>query len=184
MPRPPASRSRSPIPSDQYTLRGARGQRASVSPERVASGSSKSSGAALVLVSRDVISDDAWGRARAAGWTPDLEPWSKAGIIITASTRPGSAYAAMMVTGSRGVRMQWNYTGDSAGLAGNVTITGYDSADGTGWTKAGAVTLTGLPATAQAGLFAASPFRNMAISQSAIGASGISVASARLSNRK
>ena len=28
-----------------------------------------------------------------------LQPWSKAGIIIKASTRPGSAYAAMMVTG-------------------------------------------------------------------------------------
>ncbi len=93
-----------------------------------------------------------------AGWTPGLQPWSKAGIIITASTKPGSAYAAMMVTGSHGVRMQWNYTGDTAGLAGNVaaaprwlrlvrhgaTITGYDSADGTSWTKAGTVTLAGL----------------------------------------
>jgi hypothetical protein len=37
---------------------------------------------------------------------PGLEPWSKAGIIIKASTSQGSAYAAMMVTGSRGVRMQ------------------------------------------------------------------------------
>ena len=71
-----------------------------------------------------------------------LQPWSKAGIIIKASTRPGSAYAAMMVTGSHGVRMQWDYTQDTAGLAGAVsaaaprwlrltrsgdTITGYDS---------------------------------------------------------
>ncbi len=100
-----------------------------------------------------------------AGWTPDIEPWSKTGIIIKASTKPASAYAAMMVTGSHGVRMQWNYTGDTAGLAGNVTaasprwlrlvrhgdtITGYDSADGTSWTKVATVTLTGLPATAQA----------------------------------
>ena len=56
-----------------------------------------------------------------AGWTPDIEPWSKAGIIIKASTTPGSAYAAMMVTGSHGVRMQWNYTGDIAGLGGTPT---------------------------------------------------------------
>jgi hypothetical protein len=39
------------------------------------------------------------------GLTKGTEPWSKAGVIITASTRPRSAYAAMMVTGSHGVRM-------------------------------------------------------------------------------
>jgi ABC-type transport system involved in multi-copper enzyme maturation permease subunit len=122
-----------------------------------------------------------------AGWTPDVEPWSKAGIIIKASTKPRSAYAAMMVTGSHGVRMEWNYTGDTAGLGGTATtasprwlrlvrhgdtITGYDSADGTSWTKVATVTLTGLPATAQAGLFATSPAHNMVISQSAFGGSG------------
>ena len=121
------------------------------------------------------------------GWTPDVEPWSKAGIIITASAKPGSAYAAMMVTGSHGVRMQWNYTGDIAGLTGTVTttsprwlrlvrhgdtITGYDSADGTSWTKVGTVTLTSLPATAQAGLFATSPAHGTTLSQSAFGGSG------------
>jgi ABC-type transport system involved in multi-copper enzyme maturation permease subunit len=125
-----------------------------------------------------------------AGWTPGIQPWSKAGIIITASTKPGSPYAAMMVTGSHGVRMQWNYTGDTAGLAGNVTaasprwlrlvrhggtITGYDSANGTSWTKVGTVTLTSLSATAQAGLFAASPVHNMVTSQSVIGNSGTAV---------
>jgi ABC-type transport system involved in multi-copper enzyme maturation permease subunit len=36
-------------------------------------------------------------------------------------------------------------------------IRGYDSADGTRWTLVGTATLTGLPATAQAGLFAATP---------------------------
>jgi ABC-type transport system involved in multi-copper enzyme maturation permease subunit len=122
-----------------------------------------------------------------ASMTPGIQPWSKAGIIIKASTKPGSAYAAMMVTGSHGVRMQWNYTGDTAGIAGNVTaasprwlrlvrhgdtVTGYDSASGTSWTKAGTVTLAGLPATAQAGLFATSPGHNRVISQSAIGQSG------------
>ena len=122
-----------------------------------------------------------------AGWTPGIQPWSKAGIIITASTKPGSAYAAMMVTGSHGVRMQWNYTGDTAGLAGTATtasprwlrlvrhgdtITGYDSAGGTSWIKVGTVTLARLPAAAQAGLFATSPARSMVISQSAFGGSG------------
>ena len=107
-----------------------------------------------------------------AGMTPGVQPWAKAGIIIKAGTRQGSAYAAMMVTGSHGVRMQWNFTHDVAGLAGKVSadsprwlrlarsgdvITGYDSADGAHWTKVGTVTLAGLPSTAQAGLFAASP---------------------------
>jgi ABC-type transport system involved in multi-copper enzyme maturation permease subunit len=101
-----------------------------------------------------------------------LEPWSKAGIIIKDGTRQGSAYAAMMVTGGNGVRMQWNYTRDTAGLPGAVsaasprwlrltrdgrTITGYDSADGTHWTRAGTITLAGLPSTVQAGLFVTSP---------------------------
>ena len=84
----------------------------------------------------------------------------------------GSAYAAVMATGGHGTRMQWNYTGDTAGLAGGVSaasprwlrltragevITGYDSADGTSWTKIGAVILPGLTSTVQAGLFATSP---------------------------
>jgi ABC-type transport system involved in multi-copper enzyme maturation permease subunit len=99
-------------------------------------------------------------------------PWSKAGIIIKDGTSQGSAYAAMMVTGGNGVRMQWNYTGDTPGLAGAVsaasprwlrltrdgdTITGYDSADGTHWTQVGTVALAGLPSTVQAGLFVTSP---------------------------
>jgi ABC-type transport system involved in multi-copper enzyme maturation permease subunit len=107
-----------------------------------------------------------------AGMKPGVQPWSKAGIIIKASTRSGSAYAAMMVTGTHGVRMQWDFTHDVAGLAGKVstssprwlrltrsgdTITGYDSADGARWTRVGAATLAGLPSTTQSGLFAASP---------------------------
>ncbi len=120
-----------------------------------------------------------------------LQPWSKAGIIIKASTRPGSAYTAMMVTGDHGVRMQWDYTQDTSGLAGAVsataprwlrlirsgdTISGYDSADGTHWTRVGTATLAGLPATVQAGLFAASPSSSDVTSQSATGssASGLS----------
>jgi ABC-type transport system involved in multi-copper enzyme maturation permease subunit len=105
-----------------------------------------------------------------------LQPWSKAGIIIKQNTSQGSAYAAMMVTGSNGVRMQWDYVNDTpdlgkgAGQAGGVsassprwlrlardgdTISGYDSADGTHWTLAGTATLPGLTSTVQAGLFAA-----------------------------
>jgi ABC-type transport system involved in multi-copper enzyme maturation permease subunit len=98
--------------------------------------------------------------------------WAKGGIIIKDGTSQGSAYAAVMVTSSHGVRMQWNYTGDTAGLTGPVTaasprwlrltrdgetVTGYDSADGTHWTRIGRVTLAGLPPTVQAGLFATSP---------------------------
>ena len=114
----------------------------------------------------------AGGGSATAGMTPGVQPWSKAGIIIKASTRPGAAYAAMMVTGSHGVRMQWDFTHDVAGQAGKVsaasprwlrltrdgaTITGYDSADGAHWTQVGTATLAGLPSTAQSGLFAATP---------------------------
>jgi len=49
------------------------------------------------------------------------QPWTKAGIIIKASTTPGSAYAAVMATPGHGVRMQWNYTSDTAGLPGAVS---------------------------------------------------------------
>ena len=112
------------------------------------------------------------GNGPTLGKRPGLVPWAKAGIIIKASTQPGSAYAAMMVTADHGVRMQENFTGDTAGPPGAVTasdprwlrltrsgntITGYDSADGTHWTQVGTVALAGLPPTVQAGLFAASP---------------------------
>jgi hypothetical protein len=112
--------------------------------------------------------------------TPGLQPWSKAGLIITAGHSQGSAYAAVLVTGGQGTRMQWNYTGDTAGLAGTVSaasprwlrlvragdvITGYDSADGTNWTTIGTVTLPGLAPTVQAGLFVTSPQYTQQVSQ-------------------
>jgi hypothetical protein len=115
------------------------------------------------------------------------QPWTKAGVIIKASTEPGSAYAAVMATAGHGVRMQWNYTSDTAGLPGAVsaasprwlrltrtgdTLTGYDSADGSHWTTIGTVSLPGLPATAQAGLFVASP-QYVAASQSFAGNSWV-----------
>jgi ABC-type transport system involved in multi-copper enzyme maturation permease subunit len=115
-----------------------------------------------------------------------LQPWSKAGIIIKASTRPGSAYAAMLVTPGHGARMQYDFTGDIAGLPGAVsptaprwlrlirsggTLTGYDSADGRHWTRVGTVRLAGLAGTAQAGLFAATPGTTIPGSQSLTGSS-------------
>jgi ABC-type transport system involved in multi-copper enzyme maturation permease subunit len=101
-----------------------------------------------------------------------VEPWAKAGLIVKENLSQGSAYAAIMVAADHGVHLQWNYTGDTAGLPGPVgpanprwlrltrsgdVITGYDSADGTHWTRVGAVTLAGLPSTAQVGLFTTSP---------------------------
>jgi ABC-type transport system involved in multi-copper enzyme maturation permease subunit len=103
---------------------------------------------------------------------PGLEPWAKAGIILEPDTKQGTAYAAMMVTGSHGVRMQYDYTHDGAGLGGAAgpssprwlrltragdAITGYDSADGTHWTEVGTARLAGLPRTVQIGLFVTSP---------------------------
>jgi ABC-type transport system involved in multi-copper enzyme maturation permease subunit len=131
------------------------------------------------------------GRAPAPGQgqptvplTSTTVPWAKAGIIIKEKILPGSAYAAMLVTGSHGVRMQYNYTGDLAGLPGQVSartprwlrlvragdsITGYDSPDGTHWTKVGVVALAGLPSAVQVGLFATSPV-SLRVSQSFGGA--------------
>ena len=94
-------------------------------------------------------------------------PWAKAGIIFKASLTPGSAYVAIMVTGSHGIRMQDDFTGDIAGPAmragwlrlvrAGATITGYGSPDGVRWTRVGTVTLPGLPPTVPGGLFATSP---------------------------
>ena len=112
-----------------------------------------------------------------AGMREGVVPWAKAGIIIKRSARQGTAYAAMMVTGGHGARMQYDYTHDIAGLAGTVsaasprwlrltrtgdTITGYDSADGSHWTRVGTATLSGLPPAVQAGLFATSPLSTVA----------------------
>jgi ABC-type transport system involved in multi-copper enzyme maturation permease subunit len=103
---------------------------------------------------------------------PGLAPWAKAGLILEPDTNQGTRYAAVMVTGSHGVQMQYNYTHDSPGLSGTVgssspwwlrltrsgdVVTGYDSADGVHWDEISAVRLTGLPRTVQIGLFVTSP---------------------------
>ena len=101
-----------------------------------------------------------------------VQPWAKAGILIKQNTEPGSAYAAISVTGSHGVRMQDNFTHDRAGTHSVVsatsprwlrltrsraTLTGEESPDGTHWAKVGTAHLAGLPSTVQAGLFVGSP---------------------------
>ncbi|MEU1735615.1 ABC transporter permease subunit [Streptosporangium sp. NPDC020145] len=121
---------------------------------------------------------------------PGLVPWAKAGVMIKESTRQGSAYAAVMMTGEHGVRMQHDFTHDVAGRAGGVsrqsprwlrltrsgdTLTGYESVDGTDWTRIGTATLAGLPQTVQIGLFATSP-GDLTVTQGDLGGS---VAAAR-----
>ncbi|MFJ4126386.1 ABC transporter permease subunit [[Kitasatospora] papulosa] len=100
------------------------------------------------------------------------EPWAKAGIIVKESLTQGAPYAAVMVTGGHGVRMQYDYTHDTAGPSGKVTqesprwlrlvrsddiLTGSSSTDGSHWTKVGHAKLPKLARTVQAGLFATSP---------------------------
>jgi hypothetical protein len=105
-----------------------------------------------------------------AGAPGPLQPWSKAGVLIATKTTPGSPYAAVMLTGAHGVRMQYDYTHDVAGPAAPAhtarwlrltrsgdTLTGYESADGRHWTEVGSTELAGLPASVQAGLFVTSP---------------------------
>jgi hypothetical protein len=95
-------------------------------------------------------------------------PWAKAGLLVRQSLKQGTPYAAVMLTGEHGVRMQHNFTHDIAGGPHNGpqwlrltrsgdTVTGDESDDGKTWTEVGTVTLAGLPETVEIGLFAASP---------------------------
>ncbi|MBB3128674.1 hypothetical protein FHS19_003328 [Paenibacillus rhizosphaerae] len=99
-------------------------------------------------------------------------PWAKAGVLIKDGLKHGSAYAAIMVTGKQGVRMQYNFINDTAGRPGSVSpesprwlrllrsgdvITGYESMDGTQWTKVDTAHLIGFPSTVEIGLFVTSP---------------------------
>ncbi|HEX5404988.1 MAG TPA: ABC transporter permease subunit [Pseudonocardiaceae bacterium] len=116
---------------------------------------------------RQPLTGDGSITARLTSLTGSVQPWSKTGVIIKASTRQGSAYAAVVATGSHGVRMQYDFTHDTAGQPGDPrwlrltragdTITGYDSTDGTHWHVISTATLAGLPTTVQAGLLATSP---------------------------
>jgi len=103
---------------------------------------------------------------------PGPVPWAKAGIIIKDGTRQGSTYAAVMVTGGHGTRMQHDFVHDRAGRPGaatpssprwlrltrtGATVTGAESADGVTWTTVDSVRLPGLPSVMRAGLFVTSP---------------------------
>jgi ABC-type transport system involved in multi-copper enzyme maturation permease subunit len=107
-----------------------------------------------------------------AGMQSGVQPWAKAGIIVKDGTGQGSHYAAVMLTGSHGVRMQYDFRHDVAGRSAAVSpttprwlrltrsgaaLTGYESADGTHWDRIGTALLAGLPRTVEVGLFAASP---------------------------
>jgi ABC-type transport system involved in multi-copper enzyme maturation permease subunit len=119
-----------------------------------------------------------------------MAPWAKAGLIVKDGTRPGSAYAAVMLTGAHGVRMQHDYTHDRAGSAGGGprwlrltrtgdTVTGAESVNGTQWTDVGTARLRGLPSAVEIGLFATSPQHAEIVSES-IGASGASTEPTRV----
>jgi len=97
-----------------------------------------------------------------------VPPWAKVGLMIKSDTDPGASYAAVMITGGNGARLQYDFTGDVAGpvdlpdpawlrieRSGN-TVTGLASADGRNWETIAAVELP-LGQTVQAGLFATAP---------------------------
>ncbi|MET7282841.1 ABC transporter permease subunit [Kribbella sp. NPDC005582] len=93
-------------------------------------------------------------------------PWAKAGLVIKKDTSQGSPYAAIMLTGGHGVRMQHDYDHDLAGPASarwlrlersGDAITGYTSIDRVNWTKVGTAQVRGLGPQPQVGLFVASP---------------------------
>jgi ABC-type transport system involved in multi-copper enzyme maturation permease subunit len=104
--------------------------------------------------------------------SPGLAGWAKAGVIVTASATPGAPYAAAMVTGGHGVHFQYDYSHDIAGTPGSVspnsprwlrlvrdrvTLTAYDSTDGSVWHEIGSTSLADLPNTIDIGLFVTSP---------------------------
>jgi ABC-type transport system involved in multi-copper enzyme maturation permease subunit len=103
---------------------------------------------------------------------PGLATWAKAGILLTPTTKQGAPYAAVMATGSHGLRFQFDYTHDQGGQPGTITsasprwlrltrtgdaITGYDSSNGTTWNEIGTAFLAGLRRTVDVGLFVTSP---------------------------
>ncbi|MED7931228.1 hypothetical protein SMD20_43900 [Nonomuraea sp. LP-02] len=100
--------------------------------------------------------------------TEGVVPWAKAGLLVRQSLKQGTPYAAVMLTGDHGVRMQHNYIHDIPGGPHNGpqwlrltrsgdTVSGYESDDGRTWTEIGTVKLAGLPETVEIGLFATSP---------------------------
>ncbi len=118
---------------------------------------------------------------------PGPAQWAKAGVLVTANAKQGSPYAAVMASGSHGVRFQYDYTNDRPGLSGEVsatstrwvrmtragdTITGYDSVDGTSWHEIGTTRLAGLRDTVDIGLFVTSPVSFQGSTRSSTQATG------------
>ncbi|MFI0238351.1 hypothetical protein [Streptomyces sp. NPDC016845] len=102
----------------------------------------------------------------------DSHPWAKAGLLLKDGTASGSSYAALMVTPGHGVRMAADGKHELTAAAGDsgapvwlrlrregARVTGYVSHDGRSWQRVGALTVRGLPAAAQAGVFVTSPER-------------------------
>ena len=97
----------------------------------------------------------------------NVSPWVKAGVMIRRDTGAGSPHAMMMVTPGKGNNFQRRRVagGTSLGTAGAVvtapywvklvrvadTITAYQSADGSAWSKVGAETIV-MPAGVLVGL--------------------------------
>ncbi|OLF06792.1 hypothetical protein BLA60_30030 [Actinophytocola xinjiangensis] len=103
------------------------------------------------------------GTISASVIAPDGAPWAKAGLIVKDGTRPGSRYAAIMLTGDHGVRLQHDFVHDVPAAPARWlrldrdgdTVTGATSADGTHWTTVGTAQVPGRDA--RVGLFVASP---------------------------
>ncbi|MDT0308924.1 ABC transporter permease subunit [Streptomyces sp. DSM 44917] len=107
-------------------------------------------------------------RARVTAQRAEHEE-AKAGLMIRADERPGSPYAALVVTPGGNVRLQAEFGGtDLAGGDGPLprwlrlvrtgeTVTGYQSADGENWRRVGEVRVEGLTGAAHAGVLVASP---------------------------
>lgn len=99
----------------------------------------------------------------------NAEPWAKAGVVVKQGTESGSTYAAVMLTGGHGVRMQHDFTADIAGPQSTAdqqwlrltrtgkTLSGSTSPDGEHWSTLGTVQLDGLGNEVQAGMFVSSP---------------------------
>lgn len=108
-----------------------------------------------------------------------LVPWAKAGLIIKDGMGPGSSYAAVMLTGGHGVRVQHDFTHDAAGPAGpwlrltrtGDTVTGHASADGVTWSVVASLRMPDLPSTVEAGLFVTSP-QHTEVDRNAVGMTG------------
>jgi hypothetical protein len=101
-----------------------------------------------------------------------VEPWAKAGLIVKDGLAQGSSYAAVMVTGSEGVRLQHDFVHDAAGLPGTISndgprwlrltrtgesLTASESVDGVEWVDVGTVQLPAMPSSVEVGLFVTSP---------------------------